>query len=323
MDPQQASAFRDNFKTLQEQIESRVLGQSEAIQTALLALSCGGHVLLEGPSGVGKTLIVKTLAQCVSLSYRRIQFTPDLTPADIIGTYVVLESHGRRKFEFQQGPLFASVVLADEINRATPKTQSALLEGMEDGGVSVANESYDLPDPFFVAATRGDSDSDGVFPLPAAQLDRFHFHVRLETPDAAALEQIVLQSASGPLAPAENVLDREAVLAMREAVRAVPASAAAAQCAAAIVGATQPQRESSPDACRQYLQVGVSPRAGAAMLLGAKTLALLDNRGEPTVSDIKSVAPMVLKHRLALNYDGHADSINPADIVESVLNSIE
>lgn len=322
MDPQQASAFRDNFKTLQEQIESRVLGQSEAIQTVLLALSCGGHVLLEGPSGVGKTLIVTTLSQCVSLSYRRIQFTPDLTPADIIGTYVVLESHGRRKFEFQQGPLFANIVLADEINRGTPKTQSALLEGMEDDRVSVANESYDLPDPFFVAATRGDSDSDGVFPLPAAQLDRFHYHVRLETPEDAALEKIVMQASGAGSATVESVLDRDAVLAMRAAVRAVPASTDAAKCAAAVISATQPHRKSSPDICRQYLQVGVSPRAGAAMLLGAKTLALLANRNQPTADDIKQVAPLVLKHRLALNYDGHADSVNPADIVDAILKEI-
>lgn len=319
MDPQLAANFRDTFQALREQITSRVFGQDDAVQTVLLALACGGHVLLEGPSGVGKTLIVKTLADSVSLQYRRIQFTPDLTPADIIGTYVVLESHGRRKFEFQQGPLFANIVLADEINRATPKTQSALLEAMEDGNVSIANESYELPEPFFVAATRGEADGEGVFPLPASQLDRFHFHVRLQTPNSADLQQIIQQACGDSEPVSAGRVDREAILTMRQAVRSGAVNVDAAQVAASIVEAAQPSTGSAPEICRRYLQSGVSPRAGAAMVLGARATALLAGRDQPTADDVKAVAPLVLRHRLLLNYDGHADSIDPTDIVKEVM----
>lgn len=321
MDPQLAATFRDTFEKLSEQIRSAVFGQDDAVQTVMLALACGGHVLLEGPSGVGKTMIVKTLANAVSLQYRRIQFTPDLTPADIIGTYVVLESHGRRKFEFQQGPLFANIVLADEINRATPKTQSALLEAMEDGCVSVANESYDLPDPFFVAATRGETDGEGVFPLPASQLDRFHFHIRLETPPAEQLRRIIECSCREDEPAAGARVDRESLLTMRQAVRSTAVDAEAASFAARIIEAAQPESGSAPELCRRYLQNGVSPRAGAAMVLGARALAILDGRDQPTADDIRRVAPLVLRHRLLLNFDGHADAVDSGDIVAAVVDS--
>lgn len=320
IDAQQLGRVRDAVRSLQEQIESVVIGQSEAVQLVITGLLTGGHVLLQGDPGCGKTLLARAVADAVQLQYRRIQFTPDLTPADILGTFVVLESHGRRKFEFQQGPIFTNLLLADEINRATPKTQSALLEGLEEHAISMANETYELPDPFLTIATSGDDEGEGVFPLPAAQLDRFHFHARLETPVGSDLEAILQRGVAGD-ATVAAVWDRGQVGELRDVIAQVSLPADAVAAAAKIVQATLPARANAAPLARKYLRRGVSPRAGLACLAAARVTAALAGRPAASAADVQAAAAPVLRHRLSLNYDGHADQVNPQDLIADILKS--
>ena len=317
----QFAQFRDDFAALREQIARAVVGQQAVVDDALTALCAGGHVLLEGAPGIGKTLLVRTLAASVELDFRRIQFTPDLMPADVVGTYVVMESAGRRKFEFQQGPIFSNVVLIDEINRATPKTQSALLEAMQERGVTVANEMYELPAPFFVMATQSLSEIEGTFPLPATQLDRFFFQLRLDFPSEAEIDQILDRTTEPTVPKVEPVLDGKRILQMSDAVRHVAVAAEVRRWAIRAVLATHPQHDLAAPTARQFVRHGSSPRGAQAMLLAAKVRAILDGRTHVALDDLKHAALPALRHRITLNFEGHAEQIEPDRIVREIIDT--
>jgi MoxR-like ATPase len=334
--PQRAvQEFKDVFQRLRDQLSHVIVGHREVLDEILVAFFAGGHVLIEGVPGTGKTLIVRTLGEALNLSFNRIQFTVDLMPADITGTRMVMEENGRREFTFVRGPLFAHVLLADEINRATPKTQSALLEAMAEMQVTVAGTTYRLEAPFFVLATLNPIEMEGTYPLPEAQLDRFFFKVVLGYPDHADMQHII-GSTTGPTVPkARPVFAREEaaqrVEELRALVREVLVAPHLEEYAAAVVRATlpvdskfAPRRTAllSPDEhINRYVSFGSSPRGGQALLLGAKVLALLDGRVNVTYDDIDRVAIPALNHRLVLNFAAVADGIDPRALIERVLHA--
>jgi len=268
---------------------------------------------------LGKTLLARTVADVLDLDFHRIQFTSDLMPADVIGTYVVMEVQGKRKFEFQQGPVFTHVLLADEINRATPKTQAALLEALGEGGVSVANETYALPEPFFVLATQSPEGGDGTFPLPLTQLDRFFFKIRIPFPTAEELDAILERSTGEAPPEAQTVLDRKRLVEMTKLIRQVlVAPEVRAHCARLLL-ATHPTHPSAPPLVKKYLEQGAGPRGAQAMLLASKVYAVLDGRVHVSRDDLRKAALPALRHRVALNYDGHAEQIESDKIVREVM----
>jgi MoxR-like ATPase len=315
-------AFRADFAKLCEEIGRVVVGQRAAIEGAVMALLAGGHALVEGPPGVGKTLLARTLADATELTFRRIQFTPDVMGADVIGTYVVMESAGRRKFEFQQGPVFANIVLADEINRATPKTQSALLEALQEFGVTVANETYDLPQPFFVIATQGPDEGDGTFPLPEKQLDRFLARLDMQRPAAAEMESII-DRASGVEEPAARpVLTATRIVEMTQLVRQIGLDPKARNYAVRLAAATQPDNPTAPPLVKKYVRQGASPRGALALVLLAKAHAAAAGRDRATADDVKSQAGAALAHRLAINFEGHAERVSADVMVGELLQQV-
>jgi len=297
------------------------LGSEREVEQALLVLLAGGHLLLEGVPGLGKTTLVKALAGSLDLSFRRIQCTPDLMPGDVLGTRVLEEDErGRRTFAFQRGPVFAQVVLADEINRATPRTQSALLEAMQEGQVTLFGERYELEQPFLVVATENPIEMEGTYPLPEAQLDRFLFKVLLPYPTPEELARVLEETTgSPPTTPAEGpILSAQEVLRMRALVRSVPASTDVVQRVARIVLGTHP-REGSPEEVRRFVRHGASPRGGQAMLLTAKARALLHGRLHVAGEDVEMVAAPALRHRLILNYEGEAAGVAADELVAAAL----
>ena len=317
----QIDQFREDIAAVREQIARVIVGQQDVVEGALTALVAGGHVLLEGGPGLGKTLLVRTLADSLDLGFRRIQFTPDLMPADVLGTYVVMESHGRRTFEFQQGPIFTNLLLADEINRATPKTQSALLEGLAEGAVTVANQTYDLPEPFFALATQSPSEIEGTFPLPEKQLDRFLFKLRSTFPSAEEIETILKRTTEPAEPVATPVLKGERILEMSQLIRQVTIDPEVRRFAIDTVLATHPQNATAaPLACR-YLRQGSSPRGAQAMVLAGKVQALLAGRLNVSRDDLKQAALPALRHRITLNFEGHAERIDPDDILNEILGT--
>ena len=319
-DPKQLLAgFRDDFQSLHEQVSSVILGQDEVVTATLIAMVAGGHVLVEGVPGLGKTLLAKTLADAIDLDYRRLQFTPDLMPADVIGTYMVLESQGRRRFEFQQGPIFTNLLLADEINRSTPKTQSALLEAMSEGAVTVANQSYELPQPFFTLATQSPSDEAGTFPLPATQLDRFMFKLNMPLPDGAALDAIFDRGTSATQPQAQCVLKGDRLVEMSQLARRVKIAPDVRQFAIKVLTATHPDKDNAPEIAKNYVSAGSSPRGGLAMILAGKIKAILDDRVNVSTEDLAWAAKPALRHRIALNFEGHAERINPDEIIDAAV----
>ena len=320
---QQLDALREDVDKLRQEVSRVIVGQGELIDASLTALIAGGHVLLEGGPGLGKTLLVRTLAGALSLDFRRLQFTPDLMPADVIGTYVVMESHGRRQFEFQQGPIFTNILLADEINRATPKTQSALLEGLEEGGVTVANRTYDLPEPFFTMATQSPGEAEGTFPLPEKQLDRFMFNLRASFPSADELEQILDRTTEASSPAVERVLSAERIVEMSDLARQVLIAPEVRRFAVDALIATHPGHASSPPRVRQFVQQGASPRGAQAMILAGKIRALFAGRVNVSREDIRHVALTALRHRLTLNFEGHAEGIDPDGLIGDALTAAE
>jgi MoxR-like ATPase len=314
--------FISSFKALRSEVEKVIVGHREIIDHVLIGMFAGGHVLLEGVPGLGKTLLIKTLAEGLDLSFSRVQFTPDLMPADIIGTNIIVEdADGRKHFQFQSGPIFAHIVLADEINRATPKTQSALLEGMQEASVTVGGVSRPLPSPFFVLATQNPIEMEGTYPLPEAQLDRFLFKLRVRYPAIEELHAIIDRTTYSQTVAFDRVMSGPAVMSFRELVREVPIAAHVRDFAAAVVMATHPQWERAPEVTRRFVRYGASPRGAQALVLGAKVKALSEGRYNVSVDDLKQLATPALRHRVILNFEGEAEGIDVDTLIEQVVGS--
>jgi MoxR-like ATPase len=322
---EQLDRFRADFEALRREVGKVIVGHEDIIDGTLTALIAGGHVLLEGVPGLGKTLLVRTLADALHLKFQRIQFTPDLMPADLIGTNVVLENPegGGRRFEFQQGPVFANLVLADEINRATPKTQSALLEAMQEKSVTVAGKTNQLPRPFFVLATQNPLEMEGTYPLPEAQLDRFFFKLLVQFPDADELETILDRTTEAAEPHASPIFDGQRIMELSHLARQIPIADELRRYGIAVVLATHPEKEQATEMSRRYVRYGSSPRGAQALILAAKIRAILDHRYHVSRDDIKAVALPALRHRLILNFEGQAEHIQTDDVIENVLEEVE
>lgn len=319
-----ADQFRRDFDALRQEIGKLIVGHTDVIDNCLIALIAGGHVLLEGVPGLGKTRLVRTIADCLHVGFNRIQFTPDLMPADITGTNVVTEAGGEgKRFEFQRGPIFAEVLLADEINRATPKTQSALLEAMQERSVTVAGQTYQLPKPFFVMATQNPLEMEGTYPLPEAQLDRFLFKLLVTFPDMAEMESILDRTTEAVEPFVTHVCDGARVQAMGELARQVPIADGVRRYGIAIVLATHPDSEHATDMTKQYVRYGASPRGAQAMILAAKIRALLDGRYAVARDDLRDAAMPALRHRLILNFEAQAEHITPDRIISDLLDHVD
>jgi len=314
--------FISSFQALRSEVEKVIVGHREIIDHVLTGMFAGGHVLLEGVPGLGKTLLIKTLAEGLELSFSRIQFTPDLMPADIIGTNIIVEdAEGRKHFQFQSGPIFAHILLADEINRATPKTQSALLEGMQESCVTVGGVSRPLPMPFFVLATQNPIEMEGTYPLPEAQLDRFLFKLRVRYPAIEELNAIIDRTTQVRSVAMDRVMTGPAVLGFRELVREVPIASHVRDLASAIVMATHPQWEHAPEPTRRFVRYGASPRGAQALVLGAKVRALVDGRYNVSVDDLKQLAAPALRHRVILNFEGEAEGIDVDALIQQIVDT--
>lgn len=316
-------AFFTHFRRIETEIGKAVVGLDEVVRLTLTAIFTGGHVLLEGAPGLGKTLLVRSIAQSLGLSFNRIQFTSDLMPSDITGTQVLTEDeHGHRRFVFQKGPIFANIVLADEVNRAGPKTQSALLEAMEEKQVTVLGETRALPKPFFVLATQNPIELEGTYPLPEAQLDRFVFKLLVEPPSAVELKEILARTTGEHSASISPVLSpdqtAETILQMRQLVRQVVVSPVLQDVLVGMIYALTPGSTTSTTTVRNYVRFGPGPRGAQSILLAAKVSALLDNRINLAYEDIKSVIVPALRHRLILNFQAEADGITADQIIEEV-----
>jgi MoxR-like ATPase len=324
METEQAiESFRNAYAALRAEIGKVVVGQEEIVESTVIALFAGGHVLLEGVPGLGKTLLVRTLSEVLDLSFNRIQFTPDLMPADILGTNIVMETQGgRREFQFQRGPIFAHLILADEINRATPKTQSALLEAMQEHQVTAGGEIRKLAEPFFVMATQNPIDQEGTYPLPEAQLDRFFFKVLVGYPTASELTEVLTRTTSGVRNEVAKVLDRESLIELMRVVRDVPVASHVKDYAVRLVLATHPKTETAAPISNQYLRFGSSPRGGQTLILAGKVRALTQGRFNVSFDDIEAVAAPALRHRLILNFEAEAEGITTDHIVAQVLRDV-
>ena len=316
--------FRTRVAAIHAELSRVIVGQRDLLDLIIFAVLSGGHVLLEGVPGLGKTLLVRTLAQTLDLRFSRIQFTPDLMPADVVGTNLVMQDDsGRRRFEFQPGPVFSQIVLADEINRATPKTQSALLEAMQEHAVTVAGESRRLDEPFFVLATQNPIEMEGTYPLPEAQLDRFLFKLRVPFPGLTDL-QAIIDRTTGPEQPeASRVLDGAAVREMQALARRVPVATHVREYAARLIMATHPESEAATETARRFVRYGASPRGKQALVLAGKVRALSQGRFNVALEDIRSLAMPALRHRLILNFEGEAEGADPDDVLGAALSELD
>ena len=315
--------FVAEIARLREEVAKMIVGQTNIVEGVITCLLANGHALLEGVPGLGKTMLVRTLAEAVSLDYSRIQFTPDLMPADIVGTNMIQEDEtGAKKYVFQQGPVFCNILLADEINRATPKTQSALLEAMQEKSVTVANDTYKLPPPFIVLATQNPLEMEGTYPLPEAQLDRFMFKLMVTFPSRADMHDILDRTTRSETPKVEPVIDGPKILELRELVRQVPVAQQVQDYAIRVLEATHMNTAEALPVTKKYLRFGSSPRGAQSMLLGAKIKALLDGRFSASCEDIRAVAPACLRHRLILNFEGEAEGVGTDDIIGEILNLV-
>jgi MoxR-like ATPase len=318
-------AFRETFNQLVAEIGTVVVGHRHVVEGVLTCLFAGGNVLLEGVPGLGKTLLVRTLSQCLSLPFSRVQFTPDLMPADVIGTNIVTEDPetGRRQFVFQRGPIFAQVILADEINRATPKTQSALLEAMQEHAVTSGGTTYRLNEPFIVLATQNPIEQEGTYPLPEAQLDRFMFKIVVGYSQLEDLMTILDRTTGQKTSEARKILDGQKILAAQQLVRGVVVAPHVKEYVSRLVLATHPEGQFAAGGAggptNKYVRCGASPRAAQALLLGGKVRALIDGRYHVSYRDVREVALLSLRHRLILNFEAEADRVDPDGIVRQIL----
>jgi MoxR-like ATPase len=316
--------FRETAAKIETEVGRVIVGQGEVVRHVLVSILAGGHVLLEGVPGLGKTMLIRTLGQALDLKFSRIQFTPDLMPADILGTEI-LESVGsptgpeRREFRFRPGPIFANLVLADEINRATPKTQSALLEAMQEGSVTVAQKTYRLEEPFFVLATQNPLEMEGTYPLPEAQLDRFFFKVNVTMPAVDEMVEILERTTGKETAAAGRAASGADIVQMRALARTVPVASHVKEYIARLMLATHPEDANASPLVKKYVRYGVSPRGGQALMLGAKVTALLAGRYNAAFEDVYAVAPAALRHRLLLNFDGLAEGVKPDEVIGELL----
>jgi MoxR-like ATPase len=319
----QAEAFRHSFVRIRSEVQKAIVGQNDVIDNVLIAILCGGHVLLEGVPGLGKTHLVKTLSEVLDIRFSRIQFTPDLMPADIMGTNLIVETpSGGKEFRFQPGPVFANIILADEINRATPKTQSALLEAMQEHSVTTGGEIRKLEEPFFVLATQNPIEMEGTYPLPEAQLDRFFFKINVLFPSLSELEMIVDRTTASTVDLPGKVIEHDALLEMRRFIREVVIAPEVRNYAMRLVLATHPDSEFAPEPVKKYVRYGSSPRGAQTIVLAAKAHGMLDKRFNASFADVKNAVLPALRHRLILNFEGEAEGIRPDSVLESILQSV-
>jgi MoxR-like ATPase len=320
---QRAHEFIAAFQSLRAEVRKVIVGHDDVITHVLIGLFAGGHVLLEGVPGLGETLLIKTLAESLDLTFSRIQFTPDLMPGDIIGTNIIVEdASGRKQFQFQRGPIFGHILLADEVNRATPKTQSALLEGMQEGAVTVSGTPNPLPSPFFVLATQNPIEMEGTYPLPEAQLDRFFFKLRVAYPSEAAMHDIIERTTATTSTPVNRIVDGTEILEMRQISRAVPIAKPIQSYAIRLTLASHPDSPYASPLVKRYVRFGASPRAAQALVLAGKIHALRRGNAFVAVEDIRAVALPALRHRVLLNFEGEAEQVNPDNIVNELLTTV-
>lgn len=318
----QVAGVVEKVQNIEKEVAKVMVGQQNVIRQVLLCLMSGGHALLEGVPGLGKTLLVRTLGQVLGLKFARIQFTPDLMPADIVGTNIMTETDGGRGFQFQPGPVFANLVLADEINRATPKTQSALLEAMQERTVSVAGVTRPLPQPFFVLATQNPLEMEGTYPLPEAQLDRFLFKIRVEFPQAEELKQILTKTTAEQGEEAEMVVEGEGLAQLITVAKQVPVADHVADYIIRLLLATHPEHGEAPERIKKFVRYGASPRGAQAILSTARIRALLDGRFNVAFEDVEAVAPPALRHRFFVNFEGEAEGVTTEILIKELLEGV-
>ena len=321
---EKSDAIRKNFKLIINELSKIIVGQEQVIKQLFICLLCGGHVLIEGVPGLGKTLIVRSLSQILDLAYSRIQFTPDLMPADILGTNIVKEDgKGSRYFEFYKGPIFGQLILADEINRASPKTQSALLEAMQEEKITVFGTEYTLEPPFMVLATQNPIEMEGTYPLPEAQIDRFFFKLKIGYPDHQELQEIIAKTTEDYQPDLKRVMDAGSILEMKSLVKQVPIATHVKDHAIRLVLASHPDRGEVTDLIKEYVLFGASPRGVQSMILAGKVSALIDGRYNVSIEDINEVAKPALRHRIALNIRGETEGIDVDHVVEEILSHVK
>jgi MoxR-like ATPase len=318
-----ADELQATARAIEQEVAQVIVGQESVVRGVVIALLAGGHVLLEGLPGLGKTMLVRTLAEALDLEYSRIQFTPDLMPADVSGTNILSEDGGGgRHFSFQPGPIFANLVLADEINRATPKTQAALLEAMQERTVTVANVGHQLPRPFFVLATQNPIEMEGTYPLPEAELDRFFFKLNVGYPSREQLGEIVRRTTGTPVDATRAVADGPTILEMQALARQVPIADHVADYAVRLILATHPEAEGAPEPARRFVRYGASPRAAQAIVLAAKIYALLSGRFNVAYDDVRRVTPPAVRHRLILNFEAEARGTTADEVIRAIVSSV-
>lgn len=320
---QSVDAFVERFHAIRSEVSKFMVGQQHLIEDVLLAVLCGGHVLLEGVPGLGKTALVHSISQALHLHFRRIQFTPDLLPADIVGTQVLLDRDGSKVLEFQPGPVFCNVLLADEINRATPKTQSALLETMQERSVTVAGQTHKLDLPFFVLATQNPIEQDGTYPLPEAQLDRFFFKLLVETPSHDDFSEILNRTGGNTQPEVTPVASGEDILEMGRTIRQTPIDGVVQDYLVRIVRATHPLDDAAPDDVKRFVRHGASPRGAQSMLTASRARALLQGRYHVSREDVAAVAVPALRHRIILSFEGEADGVRTDQVIKEVVAKVE
>ncbi|MCI9078280.1 MAG: MoxR family ATPase [Lachnospiraceae bacterium] len=316
------SKIIDKMNACEQEIAKAIIGQEEVVHEIMLAILADGNVLLEGVPGLGKTQLVKTISKVLDLSFSRIQFTPDLMPADVTGTNLIIKENGNNVFRFEEGPVFANIVLADEINRATPKTQAAMLEAMQEKTVTVGKNTYPLPSPYMVLATQNPIENEGTYPLPEAQLDRFIFKINMEFPTLNELKRIMDVTVTNTKPVLNPVLNGSDIIEMRELIRDIPVADAVQEYALKIVLGTHPGLEGSPDSVKKYFMAGASPRAAQAIFLTAKARALLDGRYNVSFDDVDAVALPALRHRVMAGFEAVSEGVNVDDVLKELVKGL-